>query len=142
MNLNKVIIVGRITQQPELKALPTGIKVCSFSVATNEYFKNKDGVKQEKTEFHNIVCFGATAENIAKFMDKGNEIMIEGKLQTRNWEIEGVKKYRTEILAQTVQFGSKPQESNQKASAVAKVENNSEEVEYPTDDINPEDIPF
>lgn len=143
MFLNKVQIIGNITKDPELKALPTGINVCSFSVATNETF-TKDGQKVEKVEFHNIVCFGKTAENIAKYMKKGSQIYIEGKLQTRSWDAEGKKMYRTEILANSVQFGNK----NSSSSATKKEEVVAEEDltgGYDgelKEDINPDDIPF
>lgn len=137
MNVNKVILIGNITRDPELKALPSGVKVCTFSLATNEHYV-KDGEKVEKTEFHNIIAFGKTGENIAKYMHKGSSIFIEGKLQTRSWESEGVKKYRTEVLANIVQFGSKPSgERTQPAEKPA-----SDGIDFPDDDINPEDIPF
>lgn len=113
MQLNKVQLIGNITKDPDIKVLPSGIKVCSFSMATNEVFV-KDGVKQEKVEFHNIVSFGKTAENIAKYMVKGSQIYVEGKLQTRSWEADGIKKYRTEILANNVQFGSSPKTTEKK----------------------------
>lgn len=143
MYLNKVQIIGNITKDPELKALPNGINVCSFSVATNETF-TKDGKKIEKVEFHNIVCFGKTAENISKYMSKGSQIYIEGKLQTRSWEAEGKKLYRTEILANSIQFGNK---TNSASSTTKKQEESTDEDitggydgELNTEEIN--DIPF
>lgn len=140
MNVNKVILVGRITNEPELKPIPTGVNVCNFSIATNEYYM-KDNVRQEKTEFHSIVVFGKQAENIAQYMSKGSEIYIEGKLQTRSWEDEATKKkmYKTEIIALNTQFGAKPN-TESKPKTVQKQADDS--IDYPDEDINPEDIPF
>ena len=109
MFLNKAMIVGNLTRDPELKSLPNGTAVTSFSVATNEVYKDKDGAKQEKVEFHNIVVFGRIAETSAKYLKKGQSVLIEGKIQTRSWDDKttGEKKYRTEILASNVQFGHK-----------------------------------
>lgn len=112
MYLNKATIIGNLTRDPELKALPSGQNVASFSVATNRTWKDKDGQKQEDVEYHNIVVFGKTAENVARYMKKGSQILIEGRIQTRSWEKDGEKKYRTEIVAESVQFGSKPRNEN------------------------------
>lgn len=145
MNVNKAIIVGNITRDPELKALPSGVQVCSFSVATNEVY-TKDNEKVEKTEFHNIVSFGKLAENIAKYMKKGSQIYVEGKIQTRSWEADGIKKYRTEIVAQNVQFGSKPKGSSNE-SVQGNIEDdgdweNDQAKEDVENGIDPNDIPF
>lgn len=149
MYLNKAIIVGNLTRDPELKALPSGVSVCSFSVATNKV-TTKDGVKNEKTEYHNIIAFGKTGQNIATYMKKGNQIMIEGEIQTRNWEDKnGVKQYRTEILATNVQFGSKNSTTGQNNANMTTSDqeqgdygNGVDSVILPESDINPEDIPF
>lgn len=102
--VNKVIIVGRLGNTPELKTLSPGNMVASFSVATSESWI-KDGQKQEKTEWHRIVVWGKQAENCAKYLAKGRQVYIEGRLQTRSWEDnQGQKKYSTEIVANTVQF--------------------------------------
>lgn len=142
MYLNSVRIIGNLTRDPELKALPSGVQVASFSVATNETF-TKDGQKQEKVEYHNVVVFGKTAENVAKYMSKGSQIMVEGKLQTRSWDKDGVKMYRTEIIASPfgIQFGNKPQGSQSQASASTSSSDDGV-PEYPEEEINPEDIPF
>lgn len=155
MNINKVLIAGRITLNPELKALPSGSKVCSFGVATNETYKDAQGVKKEKTEFHNIVIFGKLAETVAQYMTKGSEIFIEGKIQNRSWDAQdGTKKYRTEIIAQSVQFGAKPKDAQAKSATPSynemKDDKSFEErvddlsaTDYAQDeDINLEDIPF
>lgn len=147
MNINRVMVIGRIVRDPELKALPSGTSVCSFSVATNESYM-KNGEKKESTEFHNVVCFGKVAENTSTYMKKGSEICVEGKLQTRSWEKDGEKRYRTEILGQNIQFGSRTtpktteDETSQVEPAVEKSEGTDEEIPYPTDDIDPSDIPF
>lgn len=108
-----------------------------MSIATNRVWKDKDGKQQEEVEYHNIVVFGKQAENCAKYLTKGSGAYVEGRLQTRSWEKDGVKMYRTEIVAETVQFGSKP---NNTASTSTKDE--SALPEYPEDKIKPEDIPF
>ena len=120
MNINKAIIYGNITNDIELKALPSGINVTNFSVATNRVRKDKDGNKQESTEFHNVVLFGKLAELASQYLKKGSGIFIEGRLQTRSWEADGVKKYRTEIIGENMQFGprsnSEPTSSNAQPS--------------------------
>lgn len=157
MYVNKVILIGNLTRDPELKSLPSGVKVCSFSIATNEVYM-KDNKKIEKVEFHNIVCFGRTAENVGQYMVKGSQLYIEGKLQTRSWEAKetGEKKYRTEILAERVQFGRKPagtaaapaqERSARPAAAKEKLDQEypgeaADPIEYPEEDLSPEDIPF
>jgi len=121
MNLNKVIIVGRLTQDPQAKTLPSGQQVCSFSMATNRVFNDKSGQKQEQTEFHNIVLWGKLADIASQYLTKGALALIEGRLQTRSWQdASGVKKYRTEIVGQLMQMGPKsagksaPREKNER----------------------------
>jgi single-strand DNA-binding protein len=110
MYLNKAIIIGNLTRDPELKSLPSGIAVASLSLATNRTWKDKNGAKQESVEFHNVVIFGKTAENVARYMKKGSNLLVEGRLQTRSWDDKksGEKRYRTEIVGETVQFGFSP----------------------------------
>ncbi len=154
MYLNKAIIVGNLTRDPELKALPSGMQVASMSIATNLVYKNKAGEKQEQVEFHNVVVFGRQAETAAQYLKKGQQAMIEGRIQTRSWDDKksGEKKYRTEIVADRVQFGAKPAGSQPAsggggsvgrpvAPATSKpaVEPGFEDF---AGDINPEDIPF
>lgn len=107
MNINHVTIVGRLTRDPEMKALPSGSKVTNFSVATSRTYVNENGGKVETPEFHSIVAFGKTAELAAQYLKKGQLCGIEGRLQTRSWEKDGSKQYRTEIIADRVQFGPK-----------------------------------
>lgn len=152
MYLNKAMVIGNLTRDPELRALPGGTKVCSFSVATNRVWKDKSGARQESADYHNIVVFSRQAEIVAQYMKKGSSILVEGRMQTRSWDDKnsGEKKYRTEIVADRIQFGPKgsasggegysKQENSAKQSGGADEQMDS--VEYPEEDINPEDIPF
>lgn len=152
MYLNKAIVIGNLTRDPELRSLPSGIKVCSFSLATNRVWKDKNGVKQESADYHNVVVFGRQAETVAQYMKKGSSILVEGRMQTRSWDdkTSGEKKYRTEIIADRTQFGprggtTESGGSTPKASAPKTEQKGGEEldsIEYPEEDINPEDIPF
>ncbi|MEN9524469.1 MAG: hypothetical protein RL536_538 [Candidatus Parcubacteria bacterium] len=151
MYLNKVLLIGNLTRDPELKALPSGIKVCSFGLATNRVYKDKEGNKQETTEFHNVTAFGRTGELVAQYMKKGSQVYLEGRLQTRSWEgKDGEKKYRTEIIADTVQFGNRPTGGQSSVGGTAGASKGAESVpdapgdkiDYPSEEINPDDIPF
>ena len=99
MHINKAHIYGNLTRDPELKALPSGAQVCSFSLATNRVYKKQDGSRGEETEFHNIVVFGKTAESCASYLRKGSAAYVEGRIRTRSWDKDGQKQYRTEIQA-------------------------------------------
>lgn len=145
MYLNKAIIIGNLTRDPEMRAMPSGANVTSFSLATNRVWKDKEGAKQESTDYHNIVVFGRQAETSAQYLKKGQSVLIEGRIQTRSWDAEGTKKYRTEIVADRVQFGPKSggapsSEGGSSAPAAAKGDTSS--VEYPEEDINLDEIPF
>lgn len=151
MFLNKAIIVGNLTRDPELKALPNGTQVVNMGVATNRVWMDKEGNKQESVEFHNVVVYGKQAETSAQYLKKGQSVLIEGRIQTRNWESDGVRRYMTEIIADRVQFGPRKdggagggnQNSNQaNYSENKKEEGNKEGIKYPEEDINPDDIPF
>ncbi len=147
MYLNKVLLYGNLTRDPELRALPSGQQVATFGLATNRVYKDKEGRKQEATEFHNIVAFGRQAELIGQYMKKGRPLFVEGRLQTRSWEADGRKNYRTEIVIDNFQFGdgggSRGGEAGAPAMATAAAAPASEEaIQYPDEDINPEDIPF
>lgn len=105
MSVNKVILVGNLGQSPELKYTPSGQAVCNLSIATNESWTGKDGQKQEKTEWHRLVLFGKLAELAGQYLQKGRQVYIEGKLQTRSWQDkDGQTRYTTEIVGQTMQF--------------------------------------
>lgn len=103
--VNKVIIVGRLGADPEMKTISTGNTVARLSVATSDQWTDKDGQKQERTEWHRVVVWGKLAELCGKYLNKGRQVYVEGRLQTRSWEDpQGGKKYTTEVVAQTVQF--------------------------------------
>lgn len=155
MYLNRATIIGNLTRDPETRALPSGQKVCSFSVATNRVWKDQQtGQKKEASDFHNIVVFGRSADNCALYLKKGQSVLIEGRIQTRSWDgPDGKKNYRTEIVADTVQFGPKaggyaapaagaaaPAAASQ-APAAAPADD-APAIDYPQEEINPEDIPF
>lgn len=144
MYLNKAFLYGNLTRDPELRALPGGGQVASFGLATNRSYKDKNGQKQEATEFHNIVAFGKPAELIAQYMKKGRALFVEGRIQTRSWDSEGVKKYRTEIVVENFQFGDGGRGGSDfgGAAPAAPAAEKGEEIQYPDEEINPEDIPF
>jgi single-strand DNA-binding protein len=147
MYINKAMIYGNLTRDPEMRALPSGMQVCTFSIATNRVYNDRDGKRQEATEFHNITVFGKQGENCSKYLHKGNSAYVEGSLRTSSWEKDGVKQYRTEIVADRVQFGPKsgggsgvPADNTNDSGAKG---NNAPVLpDYPTEEINPEDIPF
>jgi single-strand DNA-binding protein len=104
-SVNKVILIGNLGRDPELRYTQGGQAVANFTLATNERFSTKDGDKQERTEWHRIVAWGRTGELCAQYLSKGRSVYIEGRLQTREWEDkEGQKRRTTEIVANTVQF--------------------------------------
>ncbi len=150
MYLNKAIIIGNLTRDPEIKSLPSGIRVASFSVATNRVWKDKNGVKQENVDYHNVVVFGRQAEIVGQYLKKGGSVLVEGRMQTRSWDdASGVKKYRTEIIADRIQFGPRkegggPSGSYGDSAPAAGNDNKQalDTIEYPEEEINPEDIPF
>ena len=108
MFMNKAIICGNVTPDPELRSLSnTNTPVASFTVATNRVWTDEQGETQESAEFHHVVVFGRQAEASAQYLKKGQLVLVEGRLQTRSWEQDGVKRYRTEIIAERVQFGPK-----------------------------------
>lgn len=151
MYLNKAFVIGNLTRDPELKALPSGNKVCSISIASNRYYKDKDGNRQEAAEYHNVVAFSKLAELAGQYLKKGQTVLVEGRMQTRSWDgNDGQKKYRTEIVADNIQFGNRPQGSSS-APVSSSQKNETEEgaagdtgekIDYPQETINPEDIPF
>jgi single-strand DNA-binding protein len=154
MYLNKVYLIGNLTQDPEFKALPSGSSVVTFSLATNRTWTDKQGQRQETAEYHNVVDYGKQAETISQYVRKGSLLFIEGRLQTRSWEAQdGQKKYRTEIIVDTFQFGPKGSggnTSNIPAKTTSKPQSaptNAPQEELPTvnldeDEIDLEEIPF
>lgn len=146
MYLNKALVIGNLTRDPEQRSLPSGVQVTSFSVATNRVYKDKNGAKQESVDYHNIVVFGRQAETVAQYLRKGSSVLVEGRMQTRSWDgPDGKKNYRTEIVADRVQFG--PRSGGQSVSPAAKAPEGKEippieTIEYPEESINLDDIPF
>ena len=138
--INKVILIGNLGRDPELKFTPSGVAVANFSMATSEEWKDKEtGEKKEQTEWHRIVSWRRLAEICGEYLKKGSKVYIEGKLQTRSWEdSDGVTKYATEVVAHTMQMlGGNPQQDQQprpKKDASAPQAN----VGWPADD----DVPF
>jgi single-strand DNA-binding protein len=117
-SVNKVILVGSLGRDPEVRYMPNGEAVANFSMATSENWKDKAGVKQEKTEWHNIVMYRKLAELAGEYLKKGSPVYIEGRLQTRKWEKDGVTRYSTEIIGDNMQFlGSKSAQSSEGDSA-------------------------
>jgi single-strand DNA-binding protein len=104
MSVNKVMQIGNLTKDPELKTLPNGSAVCNFDIAMNEKWKDKQGQLQERTEYSRIVVWGKQAESSAKFLSKGSSVFVEGKMSTRNYDKDGTKVYITEVVASNVQF--------------------------------------
>ncbi len=162
MNLNKVFIIGRVTDDVQLRATGSNQSVANFSIATNRVWNDKGGQKQESTEFHNIVAWGRQAEIASQFLTKGGLVMIEGRLQTRSWEgNDGQKRRTTEIVCERLQLGPRSSNSGSytKDSQVDKDDANpkkdlkefedsleeginSVEVDDNGNEINPEDLPF
>ncbi len=164
MNLNKVFLIGRLTRDPEIRVMPSGQQVANFGMATDSFYTDKNsGQRQQKTEFHNIVMFARLAEIAGQYLKKGSLIMVEGRLQTRDWTDQaGNKRYRTEIIAENMQMGPRqdgggqPSPAGNYAAPAARVPEErpaaksakpgSAEPEIPIieedGDINVKDIPF
>jgi single-strand DNA-binding protein len=145
MNLNKAFLIGRLTRDPETKALPSGQPVTSFGMATDRFYYDKSGGKQQKTEFHNIVMFGKLAEIAAQYLFKGSLAYIEGRIQTRTWKDQsGIQKYRTEIIAERMQLGPKSAKKENSGLEQKPQETTVEEIPIIEEDkeIDVKDIPF
>ena len=158
MNLNKAFVLGNVTRDPEVRALPSGQQVTSFGIATNRFYTDASGQKKQEAEFHNIVCFGKLADISSKYLNKGSLVLIEGRIKTRNWQdTSGIKHYKTEIIAESLQLGPKNLggsggQYNKNESSFAKssddnkdipiIEENQLDSSNNTDEINIKDIPF
>lgn len=157
MNVNIVILVGRLTDNPESRTTPGGQQVCSFRMATNRTWTDKQGTKQEKVEYHTVVTWRRLAEIASQYLQKGGLVFVEGHLETRSWQgADGQKKYRTEIIADRLQLGPRPrgaatappQPSSAEASAFDKSSADKSEgkEEIPiieeNQEIDVKDIPF
>ena len=159
MNVNKAIIIGRLTRDPELRTTSSGQTIASLSVATSRQWKDQAGQKQEKTDFHNVVAWGKQGEVIGQYFTKGQEIYVEGRLETQSWDDKdsGKKMYRTEIVLEKFEFGAKPggasqgnyNNSPQQSRPAAAKPAPKKDDEIPTinlddeqDEIKIEDVPF
>ena len=169
MNLNKVFLIGRLTADPELRSTQSGQAVTNFGLATNRVWNDKNGQRQENTEFHTIVVWGRQAEIVSQYLKKGSMALIEGRLQTRTWQDgQGQKRKTTEIIAERVQFGPRPASQGggtpsvplpslqddagsspglqgnqgQKKEVPAIVEEAVPQIDIDEDEVRPEDIPF
>ncbi|MFK8138585.1 MAG: single-stranded DNA-binding protein [Bdellovibrionales bacterium] len=148
--LNKVMVIGRLGNDPELRQTGGGQAVCTMNLATSENWTDKEGNRQERTEWHRVVVWGKQGENCAKYLSKGRQAYVEGKLQTRSWETpQGEKKYTTEVVAQMVQFlGDNGNASQGRSNNNNTASSNSNEPDFSQDfapepffDSN-EEVPF
>lgn len=149
MSLNRAMIIGNLTRDPEARTTTTGQNVASFGVATNHSWTDSAGQKQEKAEFHNIVAWGKLADICTQYLGKGRKVYIEGRIQSREWEAQdGTKKNRTEIVAETMIMldrgnGAPAAGGAQREAAPAVARANAAPAAVGSDDeIKVEDIPF
>lgn len=150
MNINQVTIVGRLTRDPEKKALPNGTSVVNASVATSRTWKDKNDQKQEEVEYHNVVAFAKTADIMAQYLKKGQLVGIIGRLQTRTWDDKdsGKKMYRTEIVVDQMQMGPKAGNAGGDTRSQADKDFDNYGKDAPAEEggeekpVNPDDIPF
>jgi single-strand DNA-binding protein len=144
--INKVILVGNLGQDPEVRYMPDGTAVANFSIATSESWKDKQtGEKKERTEWHRIVAWRALGELCGKYLSKGRQVYVEGKLQTRSWEKDGVTRYTTEIVASEVQFLGSGREEGSANPRQGRAQSQSYDQGYPEPpmpDTRDDDIPF
>ncbi len=146
--LNRATIIGNLTRDPEMKQIPSGQTVTTFSVATNRSWKGSDGTKQEASEFHNIVAWGKLAEICGQYLNKGKKVYVEGRLQTRDWEgQDGVKRYRTEIIIENmIMLDGRGQASSGGSTFAPPAPTQAPAKDDPStsseDEIRVEDIPF
>jgi len=131
VSVNKVILVGNLGKDPELRYTPSGTAVVNFSLATSESFKDRDGNRQERTEWHNIVAWRQLAEICGKYLHKGKQIYVEGKLQTRKWQDKnGVDRYTTEIIADSMQMLGRAGDDNSHAQGQGGSRNDASRSDY------------
>jgi single-strand DNA-binding protein len=142
MNLNRVILIGNLTADPELRNTPSGQAVCNFRMATNRVWTNKETRQQQKeAEYHTIVAWGRLAEISSQYLTKGSLIMVEGRLRTRSWQDQqGNKKFRTEIVAETLQFGPKGSEKSASEKGGSHEQSEQEDIPIIEEDKNEEEI--
>lgn len=153
MNLNKAMIIGNLTRDPEMRSTPSGQNVASFSVATSLTWTDNSGQQQKKTEFHNIIAWRKLADICGQYLHKGSKVYIEGRLQTSDWTgQDGVKKYRTEIIVENMIMLDKAGDNNNNSNSNFNPKQNNaprqQEEELPTinadeeEEISVENIPF
>lgn len=142
-SINKVMLIGRLGRDPEIRTTQGGHEIANFSIATSEIWKDKSsGEKKEKTEWTTIVVFGNSVNFVKNYIVKGSQVFIEGRLQTRNWEDKsGNKRYSTEVIAQQVQLLSGGKDKKQTGSNETKSDNYQKQNNY-ADDIVDDEIPF
>ncbi len=142
--INKVILVGRLGQDPEVRYMPDGTAMATFSIATSDEWKDKtSGEKKERTEWHRIVAWRALGELCGKYLAKGRQVYVEGKLQTRSWEKDGVTRYMTEIVAAEVQFLGGGREEGSASPRQGRTQSHDQGYpEPPMPDTRDDDIPF
>ena len=135
-SVNKVILIGNLGSDPELKYMPSGDPVANFSIATTESFRDKDGNQQKRTEWHRIVAFRKLAEICGEYLKKGKQVYIEGRIQTRSWEDNnGIKRYSTEIIANQMQMLGRRDEVDENNIGQSSEDSDSEELEDKEDDL-------
>jgi len=145
MNLNKVILIGRLTRDPQVRSLPSGQLVSSFGLATNRVFTDKSGQKQGQAEFHNIVFFGRLAEIVSQYLKKGSLAMVEGRIRTRSWQdSQGIQRTRTEIVGENLQLGPRGTEKVMSAEPEKEAPPSGEIpiIEEEEEEIDVKNIPF
>lgn len=150
MSLNRAQIIGNLTKDPEVRQTPSGTFVASYTVATNHTWKDQNGQKQEKAEFHNIVAWGKLAEICQQYLRKGKKIFIEGRIQTRDWEgDDGIKRYKTEIIAENMimlsgreggegEYAASPMQDTSYTPAAK----TADPADMPSEEISIDDLPF
>ncbi len=154
MNLNRVFILGNLTRDPEKRSLPSGQPVTSFGVASNRFFKNKDGERQQEVEFHNVTAFGRLADIASRYLKKGSLVFVEGRLRTNDWQDkQGVKHFRTEIIANNLQLGPRSMSQSSEESNISQSQTKKEDIpivkekkakakKENDEEIDVKDIPF
>jgi len=147
-SLNKVMLIGRLTRDPELRYTPSGTAVCNLALATNRYGQDQGGERREFTDYHDVVVWNQgnrrLAELCSQYLQKGRLVYVEGRLQTRSWDDtqSGQKRYRTEVNASDVQFLDSRQDAGAPSEAGGSVAAAAPPASVPGGDIDPDDIPF
>ncbi len=143
MDLNRAMVLGRLTRDPEVKTTPSGKSVTTIGVATGRVWTDQQGVKQERTEFHNCVLWGKLADIAGQYLSKGRRVYLEGRLETRNWTgQDGVKRYRTEIIVDNLIMLDGPRGSNAGGATGGNNVPPPPQDDGSNDEIKVEDIPF